>query len=277
MDFHTTTLSTLTLPAPNAVNQAQLYQILAAASAITYQQQQTISTESPMPVSNPWISLNSWRHQGNREACAFWHVPKHTEITDADTDTDALFQVSIKQAYEPGNANSQQALEIDIVKRSQADTLTTRAEATQHTHSFSMHVSFEAENTIHCFLVDGAIQKKITFQWTTDPDGLTLQTATHRLTLTQWHSGLFESDTAQHTPGEISAEVPGVVKQIMVQAGDTVEPDTVLMIIESMKIEQEITAKQTGVIDTIYITEGDRVEGQQPLLKLQDDEEAKSA
>lgn len=292
MDFHTTTLSGLTLPAPNTVTQAELYQFLAAASAIAYQQptapiktQITANSDaapsdaaaSSSVTSNPWASLNSWRHQGHRESCIFWHIPKSTEVTDAAQDTDALFQVSVKQDFEPGHTVSGNALNVSIIKRSHAATLTTRAEASQQTHHLSMHTSFTrdsvgAQNTIACFFINGATQKKMCFQWTQDADGLTLQTPTHRFTLAKWHSGLFESDTAEHTPGEISAQVPGVVKQIMVKAGDQVNADTVLMIIESMKIEQEITAKQTGVIDTIYIAEGDRVEGQQPLLKLQEDE-----
>ena len=54
-----------------------------------------------------------------------------------------------------------------------------------------------------------------------------------------------------------------------VKAGDTVAADTVVCIIEAMKVMNEITAENTGKIAEVLVGNGDNVEYGQPLFRLQ--------
>lgn len=53
-----------------------------------------------------------------------------------------------------------------------------------------------------------------------------------------------------------------------VKVGDTVTPETVVCIIEAMKVMNEILAETTGVISEMCVTNGDSVEFGQPLFRL---------
>jgi acetyl-CoA carboxylase biotin carboxyl carrier protein len=53
-----------------------------------------------------------------------------------------------------------------------------------------------------------------------------------------------------------------------VNTGDRVEPDTVVCIIEAMKLMNEIQAETTGVIAEIYVQNGQPVEYGQPLFGI---------
>ncbi len=53
-----------------------------------------------------------------------------------------------------------------------------------------------------------------------------------------------------------------------VKPGDAVTPDTVVCIIEAMKVFNEIKAEQSGTIAEVLIKSGDAVEFGQPLFRL---------
>ena len=53
-----------------------------------------------------------------------------------------------------------------------------------------------------------------------------------------------------------------------VQVGDVVNPDTVLCIIEAMKVMNEVKAEKSGVIKEILIENGQPVEFGQPMFVL---------
>jgi len=53
-----------------------------------------------------------------------------------------------------------------------------------------------------------------------------------------------------------------------VSVGDSVGPDTVVCIVEAMKVFNEIKAEQSGVVEKILVTDGDAVEFGQPLIVL---------
>ena len=54
-----------------------------------------------------------------------------------------------------------------------------------------------------------------------------------------------------------------------VQVGDRVTPDTVLCIIEAMKVMNEVKAEKSGVIKEILIENGQPVEFDQPMFVLE--------
>ena len=59
---------------------------------------------------------------------------------------------------------------------------------------------------------------------------------------------------------------PSPEAEAFVRAGSTVEPDTVVCIIEAMKLMNEIQAETTGTVEKIYVENGQPVEYGQPLF-----------
>lgn len=55
---------------------------------------------------------------------------------------------------------------------------------------------------------------------------------------------------------------------IFVQVGSTVGPDTVVCIVEAMKVFNQITADTSGTIAEILVENGDGVESGQPLFRV---------
>jgi acetyl-CoA carboxylase biotin carboxyl carrier protein len=53
-----------------------------------------------------------------------------------------------------------------------------------------------------------------------------------------------------------------------VSVGGMVEPDTVIGIVEAMKLMNRITADRTGVVQDVLVPDGQPVEFEQPLLVL---------
>lgn len=64
------------------------------------------------------------------------------------------------------------------------------------------------------------------------------------------------------------APMPGVVVAVKVQAGDAVETGTVLVVIESMKLETSIKAPQAGVVEKVHVAPGQSFERDAPLVTL---------
>ncbi|MEQ9454535.1 MAG: acetyl-CoA carboxylase biotin carboxyl carrier protein [Phycisphaeraceae bacterium] len=53
-----------------------------------------------------------------------------------------------------------------------------------------------------------------------------------------------------------------------VRAGDKVSPDTVVCLLEAMKVFNEIKAEAAGTVTEILVSNGDAVEFGQPILKI---------
>ena len=56
------------------------------------------------------------------------------------------------------------------------------------------------------------------------------------------------------------APLPGTVIAVAVEAGQNVEVDQVLMVVEAMKMEHQITAPAAGVVSEVRFAVGDRVD-----------------
>jgi acetyl-CoA carboxylase biotin carboxyl carrier protein len=66
----------------------------------------------------------------------------------------------------------------------------------------------------------------------------------------------------------IKAHITGTVWKIEVKPGDKVEEGTVVVILESMKMEMPVEAEEDGVVAKILITEGAAVTEGAPLVEL---------
>lgn len=67
---------------------------------------------------------------------------------------------------------------------------------------------------------------------------------------------------------DVMAPMPGLVLDIMVAAGDTVEAGTPLLILEAMKMENVLKAECDGTVRSVSVTKGDAVEKRQLLIEL---------
>jgi acetyl-CoA carboxylase biotin carboxyl carrier protein len=70
---------------------------------------------------------------------------------------------------------------------------------------------------------------------------------------------------------DIKAHITGTVWKIEVAAGDAVDEDDVLIILESMKMEMPIEAPFDGTITEILCAEGDAVQEGQVLARIEED------
>lgn len=69
----------------------------------------------------------------------------------------------------------------------------------------------------------------------------------------------------------VIAPMPGTVIQVMVRAGDRVERDQPLLVLESMKMELVIGAPRDGVVREVPVAEGSPVEQGARLLELEEE------
>ena len=76
---------------------------------------------------------------------------------------------------------------------------------------------------------------------------------------------------------EIKSVMPGVVKELRVGLGDTVEAGAPLLILEAMKMENEIRAPSAGRVKSIHVEAGQAVEKGVPLVELAPDEAMEKA
>jgi pyruvate carboxylase subunit B len=74
---------------------------------------------------------------------------------------------------------------------------------------------------------------------------------------------------AEAHEGSVIAVMPGAIIKILMKEGDKVEPETVLLIVEAMKMENEILAERKGTVKKIHVRVGDKVEPGQPLVDIE--------
>ena len=68
---------------------------------------------------------------------------------------------------------------------------------------------------------------------------------------------------------EVKAELVGNVWKVVAAAGDDVEEDDVLVILESMKMEIPVTAPRRGKVKELRVIEGDVVKEGQVVAVLE--------
>jgi len=78
-------------------------------------------------------------------------------------------------------------------------------------------------------------------------------------------SGGFISETAEY---HLLAPMPGLVVMVAVSDGDEVQKGDVLIVLESMKMQNELKAPRAGTVTRSRVKPGDGVEQRQILLTL---------
>ena len=67
---------------------------------------------------------------------------------------------------------------------------------------------------------------------------------------------------------DVRAELVGMVWKVLVKAGDSVEADQELIILESMKMEIPVIAPRAGTVQEVKVKESDVVAENQVLVVL---------
>ncbi|MCU0514197.1 MAG: acetyl-CoA carboxylase biotin carboxyl carrier protein subunit [Anaerolineae bacterium] len=70
--------------------------------------------------------------------------------------------------------------------------------------------------------------------------------------------------------GEVHSPMPGLIVQVAVSAGQTVAEGQTLIILESMKMQNELKAPQAGVVQQILVSAGQTVEKGALLVVVND-------
>ena len=68
--------------------------------------------------------------------------------------------------------------------------------------------------------------------------------------------------------GDLNAQMPGQVIDVLVSEGETVESGQALVVLEAMKMEIRVTAPAAGVVKQVRVAVGDVVERGQLLIEL---------
>jgi methylmalonyl-CoA carboxyltransferase small subunit len=68
---------------------------------------------------------------------------------------------------------------------------------------------------------------------------------------------------------ECRSPVTGMVMKVDVEVGQTVEPDAVILVLESMKMEMQITAAVGGVVKSVLVTQGAAVKVNQLMVEFE--------
>ncbi|MEM1352230.1 MAG: acetyl/propionyl/methylcrotonyl-CoA carboxylase subunit alpha [Pseudomonadota bacterium] len=72
--------------------------------------------------------------------------------------------------------------------------------------------------------------------------------------------------------GALDAPMPGLVKWIFVEKGQTVAAGDSLAVLEAMKMEHALTAPRDGVIAEVLVSEGEQVAAEAPLFRLEEED-----
>ncbi len=80
--------------------------------------------------------------------------------------------------------------------------------------------------------------------------------------------GFSSSDKIQ--TGEIIAQIPGLISQIFVSVGDTINEGDKLFILEAMKMENEIDSPLSGTVKNISVESGIAVEKGTLIMEIEE-------
>jgi len=85
------------------------------------------------------------------------------------------------------------------------------------------------------------------------------------------------SDLEEASAGRVTSPMHGVVLEVFISQGDTVEKGQRLLVLEAMKMQHEITATAAGVIEEIHSQAGAQVASDDPLVTITEATEATPA
>jgi biotin carboxyl carrier protein len=67
----------------------------------------------------------------------------------------------------------------------------------------------------------------------------------------------------------VKATMPGIVREVLVEEGQTIEKGQALLILEAMKMQNEILADREGTVKAIHVAGNDTVDKNAKLIELE--------
>jgi biotin carboxyl carrier protein len=153
------------------------------------------------------------------------------------------------------------ALESDVPKEM------TRARGREHTVYLD-----DGKRALRTAEVDA---ERVTFGWIRRENGYTINIAGRNYDIEfidprlEALKALLPEKTLAGGKAEIPAPIPGLVKEVLVKVGDTVEKDQTVCILDAMKLENEIPAPKAGVIQSIAVKPGQSVDKGELLVVVE--------
>ncbi len=77
------------------------------------------------------------------------------------------------------------------------------------------------------------------------------------------------NESEESSDSSVIAPIPGKVIKVPVAIGDKVVPGQTLIIISAMKMESEFKAKKEGIVKEIHVKEGETVEARKVMIVVQ--------
>lgn len=77
------------------------------------------------------------------------------------------------------------------------------------------------------------------------------------------------SAAAGNKVNNIKAPMPGLIIDVKIKAGDTVQINDALLILEAMKMENVLKSPGEGIVKSVSVKKGDKVEKNQVLIEFQ--------
>ncbi|MEA3350984.1 MAG: biotin/lipoyl-containing protein [Chloroflexota bacterium] len=78
----------------------------------------------------------------------------------------------------------------------------------------------------------------------------------------------FGGRPAQSSEFYLKSPMPGLVFKVLVKDGDKIEEGDVLVILESMKMQNELKSPRDGVVSRVRVADGDNVDRKETLLSV---------
>jgi len=70
-------------------------------------------------------------------------------------------------------------------------------------------------------------------------------------------------------PRHMTALIPGLILELLVQPGDAVRPGQGLVVLEAMKMQNRLTAHDAGTVQILHVSPGDTVAKGQLLITFE--------
>lgn len=88
--------------------------------------------------------------------------------------------------------------------------------------------------------------------------------------LTKSTAGTRRAQHGHHAQDELTAPMPGQVRAVNVAEGESVTKGQTLLVLEAMKMEIRVSAPRDGVIGKLLVQQGQTVEREQVLIEIVD-------
>ncbi|MGH1503480.1 MAG: biotin carboxylase N-terminal domain-containing protein [Acidimicrobiales bacterium] len=132
-----------------------------------------------------------------------------------------------------------------------------------------LSVTAADDPSTHAALVElDGVARRVEVRWSSDGRDAPIIVATPRLVTSWQRTPRFVAPTGGSVGAGPVSPLPGTVLAVHASAGDSVEADDVLVVVEAMKMEHSIRAGAAATVSEVRVAPGDRVDAGDLLVSL---------